>query len=73
MARSIPPGNEGNIPRGRLMFLTLSSQKQRGHSKKRLSVEGDNLIEFIYLFKGLSLKPKPNTGEIAESAWGGSG
>jgi hypothetical protein len=48
MARSIPLGKDGNIPRGRLMFLTLSNQKQRGHSRKRLRVEGDNLIKFIF-------------------------
>jgi hypothetical protein len=52
MARSIPLGNEGNIPRGRLIFLALSSQKQRGHSRKRLRVEGDNLIKLIFRLTG---------------------
>src|SRR3989344_7996696 len=40
--RSIPPGNEGKIPRGRWIPLTCSSQKHLGHSKNTLSVEGDN-------------------------------
>lgn len=47
MTRSIPEGNEGNIPRGRLMPLTFSSQKQRGQSRKRLSALGERRIPFL--------------------------
>jgi hypothetical protein len=50
MTESIPPGKDGNIPRGLFIPLFLSSQKHRGHSRKRFSDDGDNLIS---LFSGV--------------------
>ena len=44
MTESIPAGKDGNMPRGLFIPLFLSSQKHRGHTRKRFSDDGDNLI-----------------------------
>ncbi len=44
MTESMPEGKDGNIPRGLFMWLFFSSQKHRGHWRKRLSADGDSLI-----------------------------
>jgi hypothetical protein len=48
MTESMPEGKDGNIPRGLFMPLFFSSQKHRGHWRKRLSADGDNLILLFF-------------------------
>jgi len=47
MVRSIPPGRDGKIPRGRRMPLFLSIQKHRGQSMNKFNAVGDNAIRLI--------------------------
>lgn len=46
--RSMPPGSDGKIPSGRLIFLMNCNQKHLGQSLSIFSDEGENLCGILF-------------------------